>query len=241
MKIKTIELTNPNVTLTCYLGETSKEMPNLDTRKAILIFPGGGYQFCSDREAEPVALGYLQKGYNAFVLRYSVMAEGDLSTLWPKPLEEAEIALRYLRDNSDKLGIYKDKIACIGFSAGGHLSAALATMGKVRPNAAILIYPAIIAEPRYGWPFPTIECDKDTPESFVATTHQDEVVPWQHSLHYVSECSKHGIPVEFHLFRDGRHGLSLGNEVTANNHNHLLEPDFSKWLELSASWLNKVL
>ncbi len=66
------ELTNPGVTLTAYLPAASDEMPNYKTRPAILVIPGGAYMMCSDREAEPIALSFLAKGYAAFVLRYSV-------------------------------------------------------------------------------------------------------------------------------------------------------------------------
>ncbi len=57
------ELTNPGVTLTAYLPAASDEMPNYKTRPAILVIPGGAYMMCSDREAEPIALSFLAKGY----------------------------------------------------------------------------------------------------------------------------------------------------------------------------------
>lgn len=72
MKLITLPLTNENVTLTAYLLEQSHEMPNTRIRPAILIFPGGSYRGCSDREAEPVAMAFLAEGYQAFVLRYSL-------------------------------------------------------------------------------------------------------------------------------------------------------------------------
>ena len=60
------------VSLTSYISDISEEMKNMKTKPAILVLPGGAYKFCSDREAEPVALAYLAKGFNAFVLRYSL-------------------------------------------------------------------------------------------------------------------------------------------------------------------------
>ena len=62
----------PDVTLTTYLIDDSRELMNGRKRPAILICPGGAYMFCSDREAEPVALRFMAMGYHAFVLRYSV-------------------------------------------------------------------------------------------------------------------------------------------------------------------------
>ena len=72
MKITQIPMGTHNAQLTCYLQDPCTEMPALDRCPAILIFPGGAYAFCSDREADPVALAFLNAGYNAFVLRYSV-------------------------------------------------------------------------------------------------------------------------------------------------------------------------
>ena len=72
MKTFTKNFTNQNVILTAYIHDRSREMPNTDIRPAVLVFPGGGYMFCSDREADPVALAYLAEGYNTFILRYSV-------------------------------------------------------------------------------------------------------------------------------------------------------------------------
>ena len=226
-----------NVTLTCYIQDISNEMKTNDIRKSILIFPGGGYHFCSDREAEPIALTYLKENYNAFVLRYSVKQEN----LWPKPLEDANMAMKYLHDNHKELNIDKEKIAVIGFSAGGHLAASLGTSGDIRPNAMLLIYPGIISAPRYGWNYPTPVADSNTPETFIATTYEDEVVPWTHSLHMVNELNDKNIPVEFHLFRKGLHGLSLANKTTSNNVPHLVEKDFAKWVDLSLGFLQNVL
>ena len=61
----------PDCTLTTYIHDPSPEL-NIPTRRAIIICPGGGYQFLSDREAEPVALQYFAAGLNVFILRYSV-------------------------------------------------------------------------------------------------------------------------------------------------------------------------
>ena len=68
MQCNVISVGPNHATLTCYLQDPSTAMPNTEIRPAALIFPGGGYQYCSDREAEPVALAYLAEGYNAFVL-----------------------------------------------------------------------------------------------------------------------------------------------------------------------------
>ena len=140
------ELTNPGVTLTAYLPAASDEMPNYKTRPAILVIPGGAYMMCSDREAEPIALSFLAKGYAAFVLRYSV---GKGAAKFPRPLNDAEEAMELIIANAEEWGVEPEHIAAIGFSAGGHLAASAATMlpEEVRPAFAVLIYPVITAEP----------------------------------------------------------------------------------------------
>lgn len=70
---------------------------------------------CSEREADPVALAYLEAGFQAFVLRYSV-GEG---VVWPMPLEDYEQAMELLRAKAEEWSLYPDKIAVAGFSAGG--------------------------------------------------------------------------------------------------------------------------
>ena len=70
MQVQTISLPGAgDVTLTVYLPQQSKEMLNMKNRPSVLVIPGGGYRMCSDREAEPVALGFMQYGYAADVLR----------------------------------------------------------------------------------------------------------------------------------------------------------------------------
>ncbi len=127
-------------------------------RKAILVIPGGGYYtVCSDREGEPVAQAFLPYGYQAFVLHYSVRR----TRTFPYQLIEASAAMKYIRDNADRYGIDRDKVFVVGFSAGGHLAASLATMwnrqeiydavpmeyGTNKPTGAMLIYPVISGDP----------------------------------------------------------------------------------------------
>ena len=57
--------------LTGYLRDETTEMPSYNTRPAVLILPGGGYRYCSPREADPVAVQFLQAGYHVFTLIYS--------------------------------------------------------------------------------------------------------------------------------------------------------------------------
>ena len=110
--------------LTGYLRDETTEMPSYNTRPAVLILPGGGYRYCSPREADPVAVQFLQAGYHVFTLIYST----DHAPLLWQPLTEAASAILYLRRNAADLRIAADKITIVGFSAGAHLAASTALL-----------------------------------------------------------------------------------------------------------------
>ena len=145
----------PMAQLIAYVAGKSDEMKGNEKRKAILVIPGGAYWLQSDAEADPVAHFFLAEGYNAFILRYSVGRGVD--SKWPMPLYEASAAMKYIRDHAEELCIDPDYVFAIGFSAGGHLAAALGSLwdndeieaklgmkkGYNRPTGTILSYPVI--------------------------------------------------------------------------------------------------
>jgi acetyl esterase/lipase len=236
MKFFTMKLSREGVTLTAYLLDKSAELGNADIHPAVLIFPGGGYTMCSDREAEPVALGYLAEGYNAFVLRYTVGKDSC-----PTALMDAEEALETLRQRAGEWNIDPGKIACMGFSAGGHLAASLGTMGQVRPNALILGYPCILEKTgiQLGQVIPGVDdkVDSATPPGFIFATRKDALVPVANSLAFAEALEKAGIDFELHIFQEGDHGLSLAKPLTANGKENMVNPVFSQWLPMSVTWL----
>ena len=241
MKSEVINLNKErNVTLTTYLLDSSNEFSNIEARPAILVLPGGGYSMCSAREAEPIAMAYLAEGYQAFVLRYSV-AE---NSTWPNPLNDAENALEMIRANSAVWGIDQERIAVIGFSAGGHLAAALSTIGKVKPNAMILGYPCILKEIEniLSTPIPGLEnaVDRNTPPAFLFTTRDDALVPARNSLSFMNALDKAGIPFEAHVFYTGQHGLSLAKAHTSSGAKSNVNSNVAKWFALSVDWLKQV-
>jgi acetyl esterase/lipase len=138
MITKTIELyeNRSDVTLTTYVWADSPILLNGEPRPAILICPGGGYQFCSDREAEPVALRFAAMGYHAFVLRYSTYGNnlpgffpvpGEVrelpvnpNSVYPAPLRDLGKAFLTIRAHAEEWRGDMDKIALCGFSAGAH-------------------------------------------------------------------------------------------------------------------------
>jgi acetyl esterase/lipase len=241
MKAFIKNLTNAKSTLTCYVHDKSGELPNAAIRPAMLVFPGGGYMACSDREADPIALAYLAKGYNAFVLRYSVGAKEPASNAFDDACE----AIVYLHENAGDLNIDKDKIAVIGFSAGGHLAAWLSVFGKVKPNASILGYPCILPElgKMMGKELPDIcgNVSTDTPPAFIFHTRNDKLVPVAHSLAYASALDNAKVGFALHIFADGSHGLSLAEPFTSSGSIDLVSADVAQWFELSVKWLKQVL
>lgn len=138
-----------------YCLDNSEEIVPNRVRPSVLVIPGGGYEMTSDREAEPIAMQFLAAGYNAFVLRYSVKP-----SVFPVALLEAAEAMKRIRDHAAEWHVDADAIAVIGFSAGGHLAANLATSAGddviaahgydpdyVRPNGLMLSYPVITSGP----------------------------------------------------------------------------------------------
>ena len=110
---------------------------NNSPRRAVLICPGGGYQWVSNRESEPIALQFLARGYNVFVLKYSV---GEMAKNL-NPLREIELSIKHIRDNAIPYNIRPDRVFALGFSAGGHLALSSGTLLKKedRPDGMIFI------------------------------------------------------------------------------------------------------
>lgn len=128
----------------------------------VLVLPGGGYEFCSYREARVVAQAFARMGMNAAVLYYSVKliqdVERDHIGLGTLPLEQTALAIDAIKHHA-QWGLQDTKIVMCGFSAGGHLAACMCTKyaeierklnlkGSVRPDGAILSYPVISADPK---------------------------------------------------------------------------------------------
>ncbi len=84
---------------------------------AVIVCPGGGYAIKADHEKDPIALRLNELGLNAFVLDYRVAPYR-----FPATFMDAQRAIRLVRSRAESWGIPKDKIAIMGFSAGGHLA-----------------------------------------------------------------------------------------------------------------------
>lgn len=243
-----------------FLHSYSKEIPGRTSRPCILIFPGGGYNFLSERENEPVALAYFAAGYNVFTLNYSC-GEGAADF---RPLIEASEAIVTLRERCEEWHIEPNKIALVGFSAGAHTAASIGTLwncpalsekfGEVgeknRPDAMVLCYSVISSGVfAHRGSFNNIShkgSDKaalellslenqvtaGTPPTFLWHTADDMAVPVENTLLMASALRKAGVSFECHIFPEGNHGLSLCNNEVGSPNAHC-----SKWFKLSLVWL----
>lgn len=226
-----------NVTLTAYIQEVAGEF-GFQKRPAMLVLPGGGYAMCSDREADPVAMAYLKAGFQAFVLRYST---GD-HKIWPNPLEDYEQAMELLKEKADQWHFDADRIAAVGFSAGGHLCACAATIAKNKPAAAILVYPAILKDVcdmcQPGMPQPNEHVSGDASPCFLVSARDDRIVDIKNSLMMQLALADNGIPFESHIYSYGGHGFSTGEDWIITNSVSERIPD---WVGDSVGWLKETL
>ena len=230
------------VTLAYYAHGQADKLSNVARRPAVLVLPGGGYEHCSDRESEPVALSFLGAGYQAFVLRYSL---GERSA-WPRPLADAEAAMQTIIDHADQWGVDPDRIVVAGFSAGGHLAASLGVFGRIRPARLILIYPVttedtlkVCVAASHNAPDLLAAVDAGTPATFLAHTADDETVPVTDSLAFAERLHAANVPFELHVFPSGPHGLALGTAFTSTGRPEMENPGFAQWLGLAVNWLRR--
>lgn len=251
--------------LKTYCRDISREI-DLERRfPAMLICPGGGYAFVSDREAEPIAIKYLETGFCAYVLTYSVTPAH-----YPSALLQAAAAMDYIRKNAVKYHVDPEKISVSGFSAGGHLAGSLAcfwneiflaetlktTSENLKPNAAVLCYPVITGgEKAHRGSFDNLcggdqalvqkmsletAVTKDTPPTFLWHTATDTCVPVENSLMMASALREKQIPFELHVFSEGSHGLATCDYQSAGpNSPNMINPEAAKWLDLSVAFLRK--
>lgn len=244
--------------LDVYCHAVSKEMDINRKRPAMLVLPGGGYAFVSAREAEPVAIEYLHRGFNAFVLNYSIAPVS-----YPVQLREAAMSMIFIRENAEKYHILADQVAAIGFSAGAHLCGCLGTMfeegavkdlrnaAMIKPNAVILSYPVSIYRDDNSLSHVfSFECvggkDKATMEylslenrvkadsspAFIWHTVDDNCVPSYGTLVLAQKYLAEKVPFELHMFRSGVHGLSICSEET-----NMVNADVQPWIGMSVTFL----
>lgn len=234
-----------NATIIFYPSQKQTE------KSTVVILPGGAYEFCDmKKEGEDLARYFNNLGISAFVVEYSVFPNH-----FPKPLQDARQAVRFVRENARKFNIDEDKVAVIGSSAGGHLAALLCTYrGKIEgestdsidylPNAQILCYPVISGDETISHQgsfqnllggrylereafSPELIADEKTPQAFIWHTAEDGVVNVTNSYRYAERLRNLSVPCEMHIFPYGEHGLGLSPQ----------NPHVAQWGELLKNWL----
>ena len=149
MRVERIELPGSGygakaAALTAYVQDNIEDQ-SVRRRPAALVCPGGGYAFCSDREGEPIALALLARGYQAFVLDYTVMGSIEAVPLLPAPQMDLARALALVRSRADGWHVDGARIGLIGCSAGAHLCATYAALAR---DDAFLARTGVSARPR---------------------------------------------------------------------------------------------
>lgn len=238
--------------LTLYIPE------NADTgRTAIVICPGGGYgAVCASYEGHDIARAMNEKGVAAFVLKYRLPSDKTCSNKSIAPLQDAQRAIKIVRDNAKKWGINPNKIGIIGFSAGGHLASTAGThftksyiqndeSTNLRPDFMMLIYPVISMQPGLTHAGscenllgknPTRELldlfsnekqvTENTPQAFLTHAMDDDVVSIENSIRFYEALKAKNVPADMHLFSSGKHGFPL-------------EPAKSNWLGYAFQWMKE--
>jgi acetyl esterase/lipase len=194
-----------------------------NTGAAMVVCPGGGYSILAiDLEGTEVCEWLNSIGITAVLLKYRVPAKKNLPRYQP-PLQDAQRALGLVRFNAQKWGIDAGRIGIMGFSAGGHLSAALsnnyskrsydpvdeADNTSCRPDFVGLVYPAYLTVKEEGDKIADeLPVSANTPPTFLVQT-EDDGVRVETSLFYYLALKKAGIPVEMHLYAKGGHGYGM--------------------------------
>jgi acetyl esterase/lipase len=223
-----------------------------NTGVAFVVFPGGGYQALAiDLEGTEVCDWLTSKGITCVLLKYRVPGEGLSPRSGPYPkspmaLQDAQRTLGLVRLHAADWHIDPHKIGVLGFSAGGHLVAAISThFGRrlyphvdaadhesCRPDFAVALYPGHMQQytSKAYELNPYIPITRNTPPTFIVQAEDDPVDDVDNSLVYYIGLKKAGVPVEMHLYAHGKHGFGLRRTnfpITA-------------WPQLVETWLRTI-
>jgi len=173
-----------------------------EANPVVVICPGGGYNIPAyNLEGTEVAQRLNSIGVSAAVLKYRVPRNRSGA------LEDARRALRLVRERSGEWNIDPERVGMLGFSAGGHLTAACSN-SLDRPDFPLLVYPAYLFKKGGIELTDEIHVDEQTPPAFVVQARDDKK-HYRSSLAYATALDAVGIPVELHLFAKGGHGYGL--------------------------------
>ena len=242
-----------NPTLTLYPGNKTSVK-----KTAVIICAGGGYaELNIKREGYAIAEAFNKKGIAAYVLKYRLPDDRTNINKAIAPLQDAQQAIKIVKDSAEKWNIDPNKIGIMGFSAGGHLAATLGSHYddvliendnkiSLRPDFMILIYPVISFRALFGhigsrdnllgkspseksidYFSNELHVNKKTPTTFLAHAGDDKIVNVANSLKFYEELQKNGVTSELHIYAKGGHGFGL-------------TPTFDEWFGRCILWLNNM-
>ena len=223
-------------TITIHRPPTDK-----DTGAAVLVCPGGGYHILAmDLEGTEVCAWLNSIGVTAVLLKYRVPKRADRER-HAAPLQDAQRAFGMVRQRASELRIDPKRIGVIGFSAGGHLAAALcagsekrtyptveaADEASCRPDFAILIHPGYLTlKDRADAIAPEVQVTSNTPPTFIVMT-QDDPVRVENAVFYFLALKQANVPSELHVYPTSGHGYGLRRT----------EHFVTTWPDRAADWL----
>ena len=212
---------------------------------AVVICPGGGYSILAyNLEGTEVAKIFNEWGITAVVLKYRLPSDDIMKDKSVGPLQDAQRALQYVRENANQLGVDPGKVGIMGFSAGGHLAATASTLYNkayisnannilLRPDFSILAYPVISftdslahigSRNNLVGKKPSVDVIKnfsgeqqitpDTPPAFLVVASDDKGVKPGNSIAYYEGLLKNGVSAEMHIYQNGGHGFGTHNRTT---------------------------
>ena len=225
------------------------------TSTAVIICPGGGYgTLVMKREGYEVAEAFTKIGVTAFVLKYRLPSDNVMINKSIGPLQDAQQAIKTVRQRAAEWGVDPNRIGIMGFSAGGHLAATAGTQSdrtvidnqdaiSLRPDFMILVYPVISLSDSLGHggtrknllgSSPSAEQIKrysnelhvtsQTPATFLLHAGDDRLVPVTNSLIFYEALQRKGVPAGMHIYPKGDHGF-------------LTTPTRNEWMALCQQWL----
>ncbi len=190
---------------------------------AVVVFPGGGYQILAiDLEGTEVCDWFNETGLACVLVKYRVPGSGPYPKS-PAALQDAQRAMVLARQHAEEWGIDPRRLGVLGFSAGGHLVAALSThfdkrlYDKIdaaddlscRPDFAVVVYPGYLAlEEQNMATNPEIKPTSDTPPAFIVQA-EDDPVHVENATSYFLQLKNAKVPAELHIYADGGHGYGL--------------------------------
>jgi acetyl esterase/lipase len=205
-----------------------------NTGAAVVVFPGGGYDILAiDLEGTEVCDWLTPKGITCVLLKYRVPHSGpqwnercrcQKNPKAPMALEDTQRTMGLLRFHAAEYHIDPHKIGVLGFSAGGHLSAAISThfskrlypyidaadKESCRPDFAVSLYPGHLWISTNKFELnPDVPVTRQTPPTFLVQAENDNVDSINNSLVYYIALKNAGVPVEMHLYAEGKHAFGL--------------------------------